>query len=212
MQTAISYEGSHQITELQDQFYLMADISFANHNHLGALLLPLPSLNYFKVRNKKYFFITKILLMESQVKVNNPSPVKNQIKKGFKTKIEKATLQNANFRKVLYTSKHLQLVIMSLLPGEDIGSEVHRKTDQFFRFEQGHGKCVINENEYDIRDGDVVMIPAGAKHNIINVDPVTQLKMYTIYAPPNHKDGVVRSTKKEAEINEEEFDGITTEL
>lgn len=149
--------------------------------------------------------------MESQVKVQNPSPVKNQIKRGFKTKIEKTTLENTNFRKVLYTSKHLQLVIMSLLPGEDIGSEIHKETDQFFRFEQGHGKCIINENEYDIGNGDVVVIPAGAKHNIINVDPVTELKMYTIYAPPNHKDGIVRLTKKEAETSEEEFDGTTTE-
>jgi mannose-6-phosphate isomerase-like protein (cupin superfamily) len=185
----------------------------SNDNHSSSPLLPVPSLNYLKVRDQKlFFFIIKILLMQSQVNVKNPSPVKNQIKKGFKTKIERATLQNANFRKVLYTSKHLQLVIMSLLPGEDIGSEIHKKTDQFFRFEQGHGKCIINENEYDVRDGDVVVIPAGAKHNIINVDSVTELKMYTIYAPPNHKDGVVRSTKKEAEINEEEFDGIMTEL
>jgi mannose-6-phosphate isomerase-like protein (cupin superfamily) len=148
--------------------------------------------------------------MESQVKVQNP-PVKNQIKRGFKSRIEKATLENTNFRKVLYTSEHLQLVIMSLLPGEDIGSEIHKDTDQFFRFEQGHGKCIINENEYNFENGDVVVIPAGAKHNIINVDPVTELKMYTIYTPPNHKDGIVRSTKKEAETNEEEFDGITTE-
>jgi len=149
--------------------------------------------------------------MESQVKVQNPSPVKNQIKRGFKIDIEKSTLENTNFRKVLYTSKHLQLVIMSLLPGEEIGFEIHKETDQFFLFEQGHGKCIINENEYDIENGDVVVIPAGAEHNIINVDPVAELKMYTIYAPPNHKDGVVRSTKKEAETNEEEFDGTTTE-
>ena len=149
--------------------------------------------------------------MESQVKVQNPSPVKNKIKRGFKIKIEKTTLENTSFRKVLYTSKHLQLVIMSLLPGEEIGFEIHKETDQFFRFEQGHGKCIINENEYDIENGDVVVIPAGTEHNIINVDPVTELKMYTIYAPPNHKDGVVRSTKKEAETNEEEFDGTTTE-
>ena len=147
--------------------------------------------------------------MESQIK--GQKAAKNQIKRGFKTQIEATTLQNANFRKVLYTSQHLQLVVMSLLPGEDIGSEIHEETDQFFRFEQGHGKCIINENEYDIRNGDVVVIPAGAKHNIINVDPVAELKMYTIYAPPNHKDGIVRSSKKEAETNEEEFDGTTTE-
>ena len=149
--------------------------------------------------------------MESQIKVQNVSSAKTQLKRGFETKIEKTTLENTNFRKVLYTSKHLQLVIMSLLPGEDIGFEIHKETDQFFRFEQGHGKCIINDTEYEIGNGDVVVIPAGAEHNIINVDPVTELKMYTIYAPPNHKDGIVRSTKKQAEKNKEEFDGTTTE-
>jgi len=149
--------------------------------------------------------------MESQSKVQSVPSIKIQKKKGFKTKMEKETLANTNFRKILYTSKHLQLVLMSLLPGEEIGSEIHKETDQFFRFEQGHGKCIIDENEYDITNGDVVIIPAGAKHNIINMDAVTELKMYTIYAPPHHKDGIVRSTKKEAETKEAAFDGITTE-
>ncbi|MDO9186328.1 MAG: cupin domain-containing protein [Bacteroidia bacterium] len=132
--------------------------------------------------------------------------------KGFKTNIEKATIENVNFRKVLYTSSHFQLVLMSLLPGEEIGVETHTENDQFFRFEGGHGKCIIDENEYEINNGDVVIIPAGAKHNIINVDKTKELKMYTIYAPPHHKDGIVRSTKKDAETNSEEFDGKTTEL
>ena len=131
--------------------------------------------------------------------------------KGFKTNIEKATVENKNFRKVLYTSGHFQLVLMSLLPGEEIGSEVHGENDQFFRFEAGRGKCVINGNEYEVKDGDVIIIPAGAKHNVINTDSAEELKLYTIYAPPHHKDGIVRATKKEAEEREEEFDGETTE-
>jgi mannose-6-phosphate isomerase-like protein (cupin superfamily) len=131
--------------------------------------------------------------------------------KGYKNNIEKATLDNANFRKVLYSGKHLQLVLMSLKAGEEIGEEVHKENDQFFRFEGGNGKCIIDGNNYNVTDGDVIIIPAGAKHNIINTDSATELKMYTIYSPPHHKDGIVRATKEEAEKNEEEFDGKTTE-
>jgi mannose-6-phosphate isomerase-like protein (cupin superfamily) len=131
--------------------------------------------------------------------------------KGYKNNIEKATLDNANFRKVLYSGKHLQLVLMSLKAGEEIGEEVHKENDQFFRFEGGNGKCIIDGNNYNVTDGDVIIIPAGAKHNIINTDSATELKMYTIYSPPHHKDGLVRATKEEAEKNEEEFDGKTTE-
>lgn len=131
--------------------------------------------------------------------------------KGYKNNIEKATLDNANFRKVLYSGKHLQLVLMSLKTGEEIGEEVHKENDQFFRFEGGNGKCIIDGNNYNVTDGDVIIIPAGAKHNIINNDPAAELKMYTIYSPPHHKDGIVRATKEEAEKNEEEFDGKTTE-
>jgi mannose-6-phosphate isomerase-like protein (cupin superfamily) len=131
--------------------------------------------------------------------------------KGYKSNIEKATLDNANFRKVLYSGKHLQLVLMSLKAGEEIGEEVHKENDQFFRFEGGNGKCIIDGNNYNVTDGDVIIIPAGAKHNIINTDSATELKMYTIYSPPHHKDGIVRATKEEAEKNEEEFDGKTTE-
>ena len=130
---------------------------------------------------------------------------------GFKTNIERDTLANDNFRKVLYTAKHLQLVLMSLQPGEEIGEETHRENDQFFRFEGGSGKCIIDGNEYDLADGDVVVIPAGAKHNIINTGETEALKMYTIYAPPHHKDGIIRATKEDAEKNDAEFDGITTE-
>ena len=131
--------------------------------------------------------------------------------KGFKSNIEKDTLDNNNFRKVLYTGKHLQLVLMSLKPGEDIGEETHPGNDQFFRFESGSGKCMIDERVYAVTDGDVVVIPASAKHNIINTDAKTDLKMYTLYGPPNHKDQVIRATKEDAEKMKEEFDGKTTE-
>ena len=131
--------------------------------------------------------------------------------KGFKTNIEKAAVDNNNFRKVLYTSGHSQLVLMSLNPKEEIGEETHRANDQFFRIESGNGKCVIDGNEYEIKAGDAVVIPAGARHNLINSDNVAALKMYTIYSPAHHKDGIIRSTKKEAENNQAEFDGITTE-
>lgn len=131
--------------------------------------------------------------------------------KGFKSNIEKATLENKNFRKVLYTAEHLQLVLMTLKVGEDIGEEVHPDNDQFFRFEDGKGKCVIDGHEYAVKAGDAVVIPAGARHNIINTDPSSELKMYTLYSPPHHKDGIVRATKKEAESKKEKFDGVTTE-
>ncbi len=130
---------------------------------------------------------------------------------GFKSNIEKDTLENNNFRKVLYSGKHLQLVLMSLKAGEEIGEEIHEDTDQFFRFESGSGKCVIDGNEYKVKNGDVIIIPAGAKHNVINADSTTELKMYTIYAPPHHKDGLVRVTKEDAVNNGVEFDGKTTE-
>ncbi|MCF7820212.1 MAG: cupin domain-containing protein [Candidatus Pacebacteria bacterium] len=131
--------------------------------------------------------------------------------KGFNINIEKETLENNNFRKVLYTAKHSQLVLMSLKPGEDIGMEVHPENDQFFRFEKGQGKGIIDGNEYDLEDGSTVIVPAGSAHNIINTSETEDLKMYTIYSPAHHKDGIVRATKEEAEANEEDFDGQTTE-
>lgn len=131
--------------------------------------------------------------------------------KGFHGDIEKATIENDNFRKVLYTGKHSQLVLMNLKPGEEIGMEVHKENDQFFRFEKGQGKCVIDGNEYDLEDGTAIVIPAGSEHNIINTSQSEELKLYTIYSPPHHEDGIVRKTKKEAEENEAEFDGKTTE-
>lgn len=131
--------------------------------------------------------------------------------KGFKTNIQKSALENHDFRKVLYTAEHSQLVLMCLKPKEEIGEEIHFENDQFFRFESGMGKCVIDGHEYEIKNGDAIIIPAGAKHNIINTDKTKDLKMYTIYAPAHHKDGIVRHTKKEAATREAAFDGVTTE-
>ena len=131
--------------------------------------------------------------------------------KGFKGNIEKDTTANNHFRKVLYTGKHCQLVLMSLRPKEEIGLETHSDNDQFFRFEQGEGKCFIDGHEYTAGDGVAVIVPAGAKHNVINTSDSKDLKMYTIYSPPHHKDGIVRKTKKEAEAGEADFNGQTTE-
>ena len=131
--------------------------------------------------------------------------------KGFNSNIEQDTLENNNFRKVLYTGKYSQLVLMSLLPKEEIGMETHPDNDQFFRFESGIGKCIIDGNKYELENGSVVIVPAGARHNIINTSDTKDLKLYTIYSPPHHQDRIVRETKKEAEANGPEFDGITTE-
>jgi mannose-6-phosphate isomerase-like protein (cupin superfamily) len=133
------------------------------------------------------------------------------MKKGYVTNIEKDSLENDNFRKVLYTSTHSQLVLMSLLAGEDIGEEIH-ELDQFIRVEKGEGKAILNDIEYPIADGSAIVIPQGVKHNIVNTSSDI-MKLYTVYSPAEHKDGVVRKTKEEAEAkeNEEHFDGVTTE-
>jgi len=131
--------------------------------------------------------------------------------KGFCSNIEKDTLENENFRKVLYTGKHSQLVLMSLVPNEEIGMEVHTDNDQFFRFEKGQGKVVIDGNEYIVGDGFAVVVPAGAQHNVINTSATDRLNLYTIYSPAHHQDGIVMPTKAEAEASTEEFDGKTTE-
>jgi len=130
--------------------------------------------------------------------------------KGYIANIEKETLANANFRRVLYTAKNSQLVVMSLRPGEDIGEEVH-ELDQFIRCEAGEGKAVLDGVEHVISDGFAVVVPAGARHNIINTSADKAMKLYTVYSPPNHRDGVIHVTKAEAEKDEEEFDGKTTE-
>jgi mannose-6-phosphate isomerase-like protein (cupin superfamily) len=125
--------------------------------------------------------------------------------KGFNANIEQETLANQNFRKVLYTGKHSQLVLMSLQPQEEIGLEVHQDNDQFFRFEAGQGKVIIDENTYVVQDGSALIIPAGAQHNVINTSDSEALKMYTIYSPAHHKDGVIHATKAIAE--QAEIDG-----
>lgn len=131
--------------------------------------------------------------------------------KGYRVDIETETTQNQSFRKVLYTGKNSQLVLMSLEPKEDIGEEMHPDNDQFFRFESGSGKCFIDGNEYSVNDGVAIIVPAGAVHNIINTSENERLSFYTIYSPAHHKDGIVRETKREAMENEEDFDGKTTE-
>ena len=133
------------------------------------------------------------------------------MKKGYKGEIEKLTVENTNFRQVLYTGKHSQLVLMSLAPSEEIGRETHTGNDQFFRFEKGSGKVVIDGTEYEVKAGDAVVVPSGSKHNIINASVSEDLKLYTIYSPAHHQDGVVRATKAEAEADGPEFDGKTTE-
>jgi mannose-6-phosphate isomerase-like protein (cupin superfamily) len=130
--------------------------------------------------------------------------------KGFIANIEDLTLENENFRKVLYTAKNCQLVVMSLRPGEEIGAAVHQ-LDQFIRIESGEGKAVLDGIEHDIRDGFVVLVPSGTNHNIINTSADKPTKLYTLYAPPNHRDGVLHQTKEQAEGDEEHFDGMTTE-
>ena len=131
--------------------------------------------------------------------------------KGFHTNIEHDTLENSNFRKVLYTGKHSQLVLMSLQPKEEIGLETHPENDQFLRFEGGNGTVFIDDSEYEVEDGGAVIVPAGAQHNVVNLSETEELKIYTIYSPPHHKDGTVHTTKKQAETDDEEFDGTTTE-
>lgn len=131
--------------------------------------------------------------------------------KGFHANIEQETLGNTNFRKVLYTGKHTQLVLMSLPVGGEIGLETHTENDQFFRFDGGTGKVIIDGNEYEVGDGSAVIVPAGAQHNVINTSDSEPLQLYTLYSPPHHKDQIVRTTREEAEANDQEFDGVTTE-
>ena len=130
--------------------------------------------------------------------------------KGFIDDIEKLTVENDLFRKVLYTGKHLQLVLMTLQPGEEIGAEVHEGHDQFFRIEDGQGEVIIDGKTTKIEDDDAIIVPAGARHNVINTGS-EPLRLYTLYAPPEHRDGVVQKTKAEADASEEHFDGKTSE-
>jgi mannose-6-phosphate isomerase-like protein (cupin superfamily) len=129
--------------------------------------------------------------------------------KGYVINIEKATKENENFRKVLYTARYSQLVLMSLKPGEEIGEEVHG-LDQFLRIEEGSGKAILNGVEYEIEDGFAIVVPAGTRHNVINTGE-KPMKLYTVYSPPNHRDKVLHKTKEAAEKDEEHFDGKTSE-
>ena len=129
--------------------------------------------------------------------------------KGYVVNIEQETLNNTDFRRVLYTGKHSQLVVMSLKPGEDIGEEVH-KLDQFIRIEAGQAEVVIDGTTHQLPADSAVIIPHGAKHNVINTGD-EDVKLYTIYSPPEHLDGTIRATKEEATSNPEHFDGTTTE-
>lgn len=130
--------------------------------------------------------------------------------KGFVKDIEELTEDNKDFRRVLYTGKHLQLVLMALEPGEDIGDEVHSDRDQFFRVEKGKGEVVIDGERHPIKSDDAILVPAGARHNVINSGD-KPMKLYTLYGPPNHKDKTVHKTKSEAEASAERFDGKPTE-
>jgi mannose-6-phosphate isomerase-like protein (cupin superfamily) len=124
--------------------------------------------------------------------------------KGYLDNIEEITLNNQYFRKVLFTGQNMQLVVMSIDPNEDIGLEIHSQNDQFLRVEAGEGKVIIDGQEGKIEDGSAIIIPAGAEHNIINTSPDKPLKLYTLYAPPHHKDGVIHQTKSEALADEED--------
>lgn len=131
--------------------------------------------------------------------------------KGYVINLEDATHQNTFFRKVIYTARHSQLVLMSLAPSEEIGMEVHPDNDQFLRIESGVGKAIIDGNEQTFSAGFCVVVPAGSEHNIINTSSTDELKLYTVYSPAHHKDGTIHETKDIAMSSEEEFDGKTSE-
>jgi mannose-6-phosphate isomerase-like protein (cupin superfamily) len=133
------------------------------------------------------------------------------MKKGFTTNLEEETRKNTDFRRVLYTGKYSQLVLMCLKPKEEIGEETHDDVDQFFRFEEGEGVVVIDGVKTIIKDGFGVIVPSGAKHNVVNTSKTKTLKLYTIYSPPEHQDRVIRKTKQEALTKEEHYNGKPTE-
>lgn len=135
----------------------------------------------------------------------------SKTKKGYVTDIEEATIENEDFRRVLYTGKFSQLVLMRLRPREEIGEEVHDTVDQFFRFEEGEGDVIIDGVKHKVKDGSAVIVPSGARHNVINTSAKEDLKLYTIYSPPEHIDKVVRHTKADALAEPEEYDGKPTE-
>lgn len=135
---------------------------------------------------------------------------KTRAMKGFVADIEELTEENSDFRRVLYTGKNLQLVLMAIQPGEEIGEETHPDRDQFFRVEKGKGEVWIDGHRSKIKSDDAIVVPAGARHNIVNTGDKA-LRLYTIYTPPEHRDGTVQATKSDADADEEHFDGKTTE-
>jgi len=132
-------------------------------------------------------------------------------KTGFATDLEKEARSNTDFRRVLYTGRFSQLVLMNLKPSEEIGEEVHDTVDQFFRFEEGDGIVIIDGVKHQVRDGSGVIVPSGARHNVVNTSSKMNLRLYTIYSPPEHQDKVVRHTKADAAKEPEEYDGKPTE-
>jgi mannose-6-phosphate isomerase-like protein (cupin superfamily) len=130
--------------------------------------------------------------------------------KGFVENIEEQTVENHDFRRVIYTGEHAQLVLMTLQPGEEIGEEVHEGIDQFFRVETGTGEVVIDSRRTPIEDGTAIVVPSGARHNVMNTGPAP-LRLYTLYSPPHHEDGTVHRTKADADASREHFTGRTTE-
>lgn len=130
--------------------------------------------------------------------------------KGFIGNIETQTIENRDFRRVVYTGEHAQLVLMTLQPGEEIGEEVHEDTDQFFRVEKGIGEVVIDSRRTSIEDGSAILVPAGSRHNVMNTGR-EPLQVYTLYAPPHHEDGTVHHRKADADASTEHFTGRTTE-
>jgi mannose-6-phosphate isomerase-like protein (cupin superfamily) len=130
--------------------------------------------------------------------------------KGYVTNIEEDTLGNRDFRRVLYTAKNTQLVLMNIRPNEDIGEEIH-SLDQFIRVEAGHGVAILDGKEHRVSDGFALVIPAGTKHNVVNDSATEDLKLYSLYSPPEHRDGTIHHTKNDALEHEEHFDGKTTE-
>jgi mannose-6-phosphate isomerase-like protein (cupin superfamily) len=137
--------------------------------------------------------------------------METKTKKGYVSNIEENTRKNSDFRRVLYTGKFSQLVLMKLRPLEEIGAEVHDTVDQFFRFEEGEGEVIIDGVKHKVKDGSAVIVPSGARHNVVNTSTKLDLKLYTIYSPPEHQDKVVRHTKVDALAKPEEYDGKPTE-
>ena len=150
-------------------------------------------------------------ISQQKITVQGKPGLRKTGRNGFAADLEEETRKNVNFRRVLYTGKNSQLVLMALKPGEDIGLETHEDIDQFFRFEKGEGVVEIDGREYKVKDGSGVIVPCGALHNVTNTSETDMLKLYTIYSPPEHQDKVIRKTKREAMATEEHFDGRTTE-